>query len=177
MLVLIIFSLIFGVLTKLADLFNEHGLKEPFKGAASLSGISWGVIGAYLISLNPAVCLFYTGLLLYWILRIKLDYKNHAIGGIIMLLASFMFCSPCHVDDLIKISLVIAAYEGTRTIKDRVKKPLFQKIINFRLYFIPFFCSFLFFDLSVFIASIASIIGIKVTNTLFMRNYDSRSRV
>ena len=81
MFLLIIFSFFFGVLTKLADLFNEHGLKEPFKGAAFLSGISWGMIGACLISLNPEVCLFYTGLLLYWILRIKLDYKNHAIGG------------------------------------------------------------------------------------------------
>lgn len=84
-LIILLLSAIFGFVLKIADLLNEHGLKL-FKGANILFGILWGIIGALLILSNNLIAVFFIALLFHWILRYRIDYLNHGIGTVIILI-------------------------------------------------------------------------------------------
>ncbi|NDE82013.1 MAG: hypothetical protein EB051_00130 [Chlamydiia bacterium] len=84
-------SFILGVAGKYADLVNEHGLKEHFKGAGILSGYIWGLSGMGMLLSSPLAGLTYIAHVLYWFWRVKLEYPNHALAGVIMLLSAFFF--------------------------------------------------------------------------------------
>jgi MFS family permease len=72
-------------------LVNEHGLKEHFKGAGILSGYLWGLSGLGMLLASPLGGLTYVAHVLYWFWRVKLEYPNHALAGVIMLLSAFFF--------------------------------------------------------------------------------------
>lgn len=165
---LIILSFAFGVLTKLADLFNEHGLKEPFNGASILAGLSWGVAGAGLLYFNPKLRIFYTALIFYWLLRLKLDYKNHAIGGLIVILSSLKICSIELSSHILEIIAILVAYEITRCLYHIIINKIVKFIFNLRLYIIPFYYSVYVNDYAVFTASIISILGVKIINKMIV---------
>ncbi|VHO04728.1 hypothetical protein [Candidatus Rhabdochlamydia sp. T3358] len=165
---LVVFSFAFGVLTKLADLFNEHGLREPFKGSAILAGISWGVVGMGLIYFNPSLRIFYTALVFYWLLSMKLDYKNHAIGGLIVILSSVKICSFDLSVHILEIIVILFAYEVTRYLQSVIKNGFIKRTIELRLYIIPCFYSLYTRDYSVFIAALIAISGIKFINKFFL---------
>lgn len=88
---LAICSFILGVAGKYADLVNEHGLKEHFKGAGILSGYVWGAAGMGMLLSSPLGGLTYVAHVLYWFWRVKLEYPNHALAGVIMILSAFFF--------------------------------------------------------------------------------------
>jgi hypothetical protein len=163
---IIITSFIFGVLTKQADLFNEHGLREPFKGAALLAGVSWGFSGAFLIYLDFYVGIFYTALILFWILRLKLEYRNHAIGGVLMLIASMWLLAPAFSNHISEVICIIMAYDFTRYLQSNIKSNMFLKLAPIRLYIIPFIYSCYVGDPAVFMASLFSLLGVKFINRL-----------
>ena len=81
--ILLIYSVLFGVSMKMADLFNEHGFKW-FNGDGVLFGILFGVFGGLLITSDPSLTNLWLALLLVNILRFRVDSLNHGIAAIFM---------------------------------------------------------------------------------------------
>lgn len=73
-----------GVTSKFADLLNEHGLGW-FPTASPLSGILWGMCAAALTLTDRWVAAVWVATSLYWFLRCKLDFFNHAFAGVAVL--------------------------------------------------------------------------------------------
>tara|TARA_B100000315_G_C14444309_1_gene526102 strand:+ start:264 stop:797 length:534 start_codon:yes stop_codon:yes gene_type:complete len=91
-LIILLNAFITGVLTKAADLFVEHGYKSS-NTIRILLGIGWGFFGSLVVIGSPLVGSFYFAILLSWIVRYKLDYYNHGIGGALILITIF-FVQP-----------------------------------------------------------------------------------
>lgn len=87
LLLILSFAFLFGFVSKTADLLNEHGLKW-FKYIDLLLGYVWGSIGAYLVYVDPNLAAVYIATVLYWFIRIKLEYPNHASAGVIISLTT-----------------------------------------------------------------------------------------
>ena len=104
---LLINSALFGLFTKLADLTDEHGLKW-FKGDALLFGILWGIFGALVVMGSPLLGAFYVAILLHWILRGKIDFLNHQIATIIILMAFIFSLQSYTINWYLFISIFIA---------------------------------------------------------------------
>lgn len=85
---IILYAVLFGITMKIADLLDEHGLKW-FKGSPIIFGFLWGIFGALLILSNPIIANIYLALILAFILRRRIDYLNHVIAAIIMILTFF----------------------------------------------------------------------------------------
>ena len=89
---IITYAALFGLTMKIADLFNEHGLKPWFKGSDIVFGIFWGIFGALLILSNVYVANILLATILAFIFRMRIDYKNHAIATVIIII-TFLFKS------------------------------------------------------------------------------------
>lgn len=85
-LIVCLFAFLTGIFTKLADVGVDHGVPMS-KFYKVLYGILWGVCGSLVVLGNTYVAAFYFGILLSWIVRYKLDYYNHGIGGAMILFA------------------------------------------------------------------------------------------
>jgi hypothetical protein len=138
---LAIASFMLGITAKYADLYNEHGLRQPFKGAGFLAGLSWGISGMFMIIFSPLGGLTYIAHVLYWFHRIKLEYTNHAIAGIIMILSGFHFQGEfmaSHSVDLIAVYLayLITGYIQTYFKNNFPKTKWFWRL-RLRIYLIP----------------------------------------
>ncbi len=88
---ILIFAALYGITMKIADLLDEHGLKW-FKGSATIFGILWGLFGALLVASNIQVANVLLAMILAFIFRMRIDYRNHAIATIIII-ASFLLYS------------------------------------------------------------------------------------
>ena len=85
LLLILLYSALFAFTIKIADLLDEHGLKL-FKGSKLLFGICWGILLALLVLSNPIVGSLWIAIFLYWVIYLKVDYPNHAIASVILLL-------------------------------------------------------------------------------------------
>jgi len=91
--VVILFNaLVTGILTKSSDLFVEHGYKTS-NTIKILLGFGWGLFGSLVVIGNPLIGAFYFAILLSWIIRYKLDFYNHGVGGALILITLF-FVQP-----------------------------------------------------------------------------------
>ncbi|MFH0905398.1 MAG: hypothetical protein V1826_01625 [bacterium] len=81
---LIIYAALYGTTMKIADLFNEHGMKSWFKGSNIIFGILWGIFGGLLILSNIYVANVLLAMIVAFIFRMRIDYKNHAIATVII---------------------------------------------------------------------------------------------
>ncbi len=86
---IMIFAFITGIFTKLADIGVDKDAKIP-RSHQILFGVLWGAFGALVVFGNSLMAAFYFGILLSWIVRYKLDYYNHGIGGAIILVAIWL---------------------------------------------------------------------------------------
>lgn len=134
-------SFVLGVAGKYADLVNEHGLKQHFKGAGILSGYLWGFSGLGMLFFSPLGGLTYVAHILYWFWRVKLEYPNHALAGVIMLLSAFFFRGDFlhqHRYDLISIFMayLITGYIQTYFKEKYPQTAAFWRL-RLRIYLIP----------------------------------------
>lgn len=86
---ILLVAALYGGTMKLADLFDEHGLRW-FRGDGLLFGLLWGVFGSLLLLADPILA---NGLLaqqLGYLVRLRLDYRNHAIAALMMVLTFLM---------------------------------------------------------------------------------------
>jgi hypothetical protein len=139
---LILFSLALGVLAKYADLVNEHNMKPHFKGAGLLSGILWGISGAGIIYVSPWAGITYIAHVLYWFLKIKLEYTNHAIAGVIVILSGLYFHGYFLVNFRNDLVFVFLGYTLTGYLQSYYKRTLphtrpFWRL-RLRIYLVPF---------------------------------------
>ncbi|MFH1661803.1 MAG: hypothetical protein ABIA02_01785 [Candidatus Falkowbacteria bacterium] len=88
---IILYSILFAITMKLADLMDEHKLKW-FKGDAILFGFLWGAFGALLVLSNNTIANIMLAMNLAFIIRNRLDYINHQIAASIIII-SFLFSS------------------------------------------------------------------------------------
>lgn len=85
---IIVLSVFLGVSMKIADLLNEHGLKW-FRGSKFIFGVLWGGFGALLLLGPNALAMFWLAVFLSYIITAKIDYINHGIASIIILIVFF----------------------------------------------------------------------------------------
>ena len=81
----LLYAIVFGSTMKIADLLDEHGVKL-FKGDALLFGLLWGVFGGLLILSRGDVANLLLARILAYLPRNRLDYVNHGIAGVIIIL-------------------------------------------------------------------------------------------
>ena len=86
---ILIYSVLYGVTMKIADLLNEHGLKL-FKYSNFLFGVLWGLFGALLILSHPIVANIILAMNIAFLIRRRIDYLNHAIAVTIIFI-TFLF--------------------------------------------------------------------------------------
>ena len=138
---LAICSFTLGIFAKYADLYNEHGLPEHFKGASALSGLIWGFAGMGMIYFSPFGGLTYIAHILYWFQRVKLEYSNHATAGVIMVLSGFLLQGTFLAAYSMDLLLVFGAYLVTGIIQTyfKVNYPKTKKFwrLRLRIYLIP----------------------------------------
>ena len=82
----ILYSILFGVTMKIADLLDEHGLRW-FKGDAYVFGFLWGFFGVLLILFRTDVANVLFARILAYLPRKSLDYLNHIIAGLMIMIA------------------------------------------------------------------------------------------
>ncbi len=111
-----------GIAAKYADFMNEHGMKEPFRGAAFLSGLAWGLFGIGMIVVSPLAGLTYVAHVLYWFERVKLEYPNHALAGVLMVLGAFAFEGQFFADHAGELVAVFLGYLVTGIIQTKVRE-------------------------------------------------------
>lgn len=171
---ILLLSFFFGITTKYADLFNEHGLKPPFRGAEVLAGIAWGVLGGFLIISEEHVAVLFTALVLYWIYQIKLDYLNHAIGGVIMLLVSFGYLKGAHQSELVVLT---GAYILSGMLHSFLRTRVTDiRYLRLRFYLIPLAYSCFIRNFSPFFATLMGLIGVESVNYLHYHYERLKSR-
>lgn len=135
------FSFSLGIFAKYADLLNEHGLKSNFKWANPLSGLAWGLSGMGMIIVSPLGGLTYIAHVLYWFLKVKLEFPNHALAGVIMVLSGFYFQGTFLTEYRNDLLMVFLAYAITGYIQGYFKTnyPLTKAFwrLRLRIYLIP----------------------------------------
>ena len=171
--ILLFSAFLFGIFSKAADLFDEHGAKEPFFGAAITCGILWGFFGSCMVILNHNVGIFYVALLLYWILRVKVDYRNHGIGAVMILITALYFIpNQLHVS-ILEIIGIITLYEFTKILETWGQKKSERKIIHIilkcRLCLVPCLYSIYLHDMIILYTAYLALLGVIVTNLVYNR--------
>jgi len=82
---ILIYSALFGITMKFADLLDEHGLKL-FKGDKILFGFIWGFFGALLVLSRADIANVTLAMILAFLIRMRLDYRNHVIASTIIII-------------------------------------------------------------------------------------------
>ncbi|MDO8628750.1 MAG: hypothetical protein Q7R56_03275 [Nanoarchaeota archaeon] len=142
-LTIIILSAIFAFTIKIADLLDEHGLKL-FKGSRTLFGILWGICLALLIISDATVGSFWLAILLYWILFLKIDYPNHALATVIILLA-ILWKAPTLTIDWLLLSTTFLVFAGIKYLQQKkiIKKHWF---ITYNLHLLLLLLVFVYYN-------------------------------
>lgn len=78
-LLVVIFSCLFAITMKIADMHDEHGM-HLFKHADILFGFCWGAFGAVLVLMDTATANAIFAMMLGYVIRRRLDYTNHIIA-------------------------------------------------------------------------------------------------
>jgi len=87
---ILVYSSLFGLTMKFADLLDEHGMRL-FKGDSLVFGLLWGIFGLLSIISNVSVGNLILATVLGFLTRMKLDYRNHAIAASIIVIGFFLF--------------------------------------------------------------------------------------
>jgi len=177
--VLAIVLFILGVIAKYADLYNEHGLPEPFKGASYLSGLAWGMCGIIVIIISPLAGLTYIAHVLYWFRRVKLEYSNHALAGVMIVLGGYYFQGEFlyqHRNDLLAVYLgyLITGYIHSYFKNNYPASRTFLRL-RLRIYLIPLLYSFYQNSLDPILATVFGMIGCELVTGFYKKySYDPR---
>ena len=129
--ILLINSALFGFFTKLADLTDEHKI-HFFRGDSFLFGILWGFFGAMVILGSPLLGSFYLAILFHWILRGKIDYFNHRLATLIILI-SFIWVFDGYVFDWFLFGSIFFVYSLFGLLRDN-KKIKSNWFTNYNIY-------------------------------------------
>jgi hypothetical protein len=159
----------FGVTNKLADLMNEHGLRW-FKQDDFIFGVIWGGLGALLIVGHPLLVAPYLSLVLSWIVLLQLDHVNHALAGVMMILASAWMAVQYSVD-LVATIIMLLAFVLVSVVQSRTRKrhAWLDKFwrLRLRIYLIPFVYSLYVGDFLPFWTTVSGMIGVEIVTNYY----------
>ena len=88
---ILLYSALFGLTMKTADLLDEHGVSW-FKGDALFFGLLWGFFGILLVLSEISIANVTLAMILAFLVRMRLDYRNHAIAST-MIIITFIWKS------------------------------------------------------------------------------------
>jgi hypothetical protein len=117
MLLLASASILFGFSCKIADLYDEHGMGEPFWGAKYVAGLIWGLAALAIMVLSPSAGISTLALVFYWVLVNKLDHPNHGFGAVIALLGSYPLLGAEAAQHFLLITLCVASYSLAKALR------------------------------------------------------------
>ena len=87
---IMVISSFLGIFMKISDLLDEHGYKW-FRYADIITGIIWGILCSILIAYNEILAILWLSVILGFLIRGRIDYRNHSIAvAICFLTALFM---------------------------------------------------------------------------------------
>ncbi|MEK7185154.1 MAG: hypothetical protein AAB726_00865 [Patescibacteria group bacterium] len=134
---IILYSIAFGVAMKVADLFNEHGLKERFHGNSMMFGVLCGIFGGLIVWSDIYLANAAMALMLGYIFRLRIDHRNHAVAAVIIITA-FLFRGTIDLPTIIFFFLTFAIFGGIRDYLDDTlhSKSGIQKIFEAGWYLI-----------------------------------------
>lgn len=162
----ILAAILFGFSTDFADLLDEHGLKW-FPGANIFFGILWGVAGAVMIFLIPSISAFVFGLLLYWILMEKIDYLNHLIATVIILLTVSWYAYLGAVDFFL-VGVFLFSYLIIAAANSFLKKKYGNlKFLVARHYIPTILLSLVSGDVRYMVIQLATMLGFSISDRWF----------
>lgn len=118
--ILIPCAALFGVTMKLADLFDEHGLKW-FKGDAIIFGLLWGIFGSLLVLSRIDIANVVLAMILAFLVRKRLDYLNHTIAAT-MIIVVFLWQSSFDLNLFLLFFVIFALFGGLRDYLGDVRK-------------------------------------------------------
>ncbi|MBU3924119.1 MAG: hypothetical protein KJ592_04330 [Nanoarchaeota archaeon] len=182
LLLILSFAFLLGFISKTADLLNEHGLKW-FKHIDTFLGLIWGSMGAYLVYIDPNLATVYITTVLYWFIRIKLDYPNHAIAGVIISLTTLWVAKynpnfSWYYTFWLFLWLTISGYINTY-LKDHyeINNPSLKSFLRLRLryYAGPLVFSLIISNYLPFIATILGMLGTEIV-TIWFDKYEKTGR-
>ncbi len=169
-----IFSCLFAVTMKIADLLDEHGL-TLFKYADILFGVLWGIFGALLCLSHTIIANVIFAMMIGFVIRRRLDYINHIIAFLIITTVFFLS------SDLIKPTyfaflFTIIILGCIKDLKYKSHKTKISKIVEIVYLYVPLIYalpsliySIVFNDWMVFIAFFAYDFTYNITRLIVRR--------
>lgn len=133
MIIIIFLSFIVGVLTKLVDLAEEHGLKMNKDLKLILSSV-YGLLLGYLISIIPLPG-FWMGILIGLLLSGKIDAESHYTGFAFILISLTLFGFPPINPVIVIISSLLCSLEewiNDELVDKKRVKGWFNKVLKYR---------------------------------------------
>ncbi len=175
---IILAAFCFGFTLKVADLIVDDNL-SLFPHASLIFGALWGIFASFIVFLDDNTAYVFSALILYWLIRDKLDHLNHRIGGgilILSLLVIDMSKSLCP-----SIFVMLGAYEISFHIKrmlvpEGIVGKMFNIFFRFRIQFllVPLgFSMFIGYYMPFFVISI-NMIAVSFAYYLFKGKIDKR---
>lgn len=163
-------SFLFGFFVDFADLLDEHGLVW-FRGAPLVFGILGAIFGSLIIFLNVPASLYVSTLVLYWVIKQKLDFLNHAVMGSVILFCSIIFIPR---SDLVTIALVagfgtqaLQGFIGTYIKNKFTLNSITKELIRLRHFVPPIAISLVVTDLTPLYVFVFFTIGLKLSEIWF----------
>lgn len=133
---LLLLSILYGSSMKIADWLNEHGVRW-FKGDAILFGVLWGIFGSLIIlELHTDISNILLAMVLAFIIRMRIDYRNHAIATCLIIISFLLFA----VFDITIFFPFFLWFLIFGHLRDYLKSSDFSKIflwLKFGWYYIP----------------------------------------
>jgi hypothetical protein len=116
----ILSAILFASTMKVADLFNEHGLKG-FRGVNIIFGVFWGVFGALLLLTDSTVANIVFAMNIAFITRGRLDFLNHQIATSIIIIV-FLFSTTFQPLLFLTFYIVFVVFGSLRDYIDKIFK-------------------------------------------------------
>ena len=117
---ILLYAILYGATMKIADLLDEHGLKL-FKYSNLLFGVLWGLFGALLVLSNPVVANIVLAMNIAFIIRMRIDYLNHAVALTIILI-TFLFCGSINPVLFLVFYFIFLIFGSLEDIDDVLKR-------------------------------------------------------
>jgi hypothetical protein len=117
---ILVYSAFFGITMKIADLLDEHGLRL-FKGDAILFGFIWGFFGALLVLSRVDIANITLAMILAFLIRMRLDYRNHVIASTIIII-TFIWKSIFDMQLFFIFFFIFVIFGGLRDYLGDVRK-------------------------------------------------------
>ncbi len=170
----LLYAFLFGVTSKIADLHDEHGLKS-FRGADILFGFLWGITMFLSTLFYPKMLELHVAILILALLKMKIDYLNHAIGASVFILGALYIASYLKSINLVLLLFILLIYIVIDVIVKYYLSLKINRFLNLRFYISPIIYSILLRDPVPFILIIVEIAGVSFIEIIMSRQTSFKS--